>query len=125
MNAAENDVAALGARCFLRKLVGVAAKIGEADDFITLVVMPKHHHLAAEGLPGLSNALVHRVIRKDEIVLQRRGCQVVLAFSSKYELTPTTACCLYLGTGLLKASSGSADSLRSLLKRDAQPAGML
>src|SRR5256885_665008 len=129
MDSAENNVAALRSRRFLRKFVGVAAKIGEANDFIALVMVPQHDYLASEGQPSLSNTLVHGVVRKDEIVLQTANCrcrrQVVLAFSSRYGLTPTTALCLYLGTGLLKASSGSADSLRSLLKRGAQPAGML
>jgi hypothetical protein len=93
MNATENNVATLRACCFLREFVGVAAKIGEANDFIALVVVSKHDYLTAEGPPGLSNTLVHRVIRKDEIVLQtancRCGCQVVLAFSSKYGPMPT------------------------------------
>ncbi len=40
MHAAKNDVFAAGMRRLLRKFVGVAAKIGEANDFIALIVVP-------------------------------------------------------------------------------------
>ena len=81
MNAAEHDVAALGARRFLGKFVGIATDIGKLDHFIALVMMSQHDHFFTERLLGRPNSPVHRPVRKDEIILQTAnfcsGCHVV------------------------------------------------
>ena len=74
MHAAEDDVFASGMRGLLRKFVGVAAKIGEANDFIALIVMSKNHALAAQSLAGGGDAVVHGVIGQDEVIFQTANC---------------------------------------------------
>src|SRR6185437_9229440 len=54
MHTAENDVFAARRSGLLRKFVGVAAKISEADYFITLVVVSKDHQIGAQGVFGRS-----------------------------------------------------------------------
>ena len=70
MHAAENDVFPAGLGGFLRQLVRVAAEIGKADDFIALVMVTEDDHIAAQSLPGRSNALVHGVVGQNEIIFQ-------------------------------------------------------
>ena len=77
MHAAEDNVFAARMRGLLRKFVGVAAKIGKADDFVALIVVSKNHALAAQSLAGGGNAVVHGVIGKDEIVFQTANCAAV------------------------------------------------
>ena len=74
VHAAENDVFAAGLGGFFRELVGIAAEIGEADDFIALVMVSEDDHVAAEDLAGCANAVVHGVVGEDEIVLQTANC---------------------------------------------------
>ena len=74
MHAAEDDVLASGARGLLRQLVGVAAKIGEANDFVALIVMSKNHAFAAQSFAGGGNAVVHGVIGQDEVIFQTANC---------------------------------------------------
>src|ERR1700674_2206300 len=74
MHAAEDDVLAPGMRRLLRELVGVAAKIGETNDFVALIVMSKNHAFAAQGLGGGGDAFVHCVIGQDEVVFQTANC---------------------------------------------------
>src|SRR3982074_856667 len=84
MHAAKNNVLAAGARSFFRKLVRIAAKIGEADDLIALIVMAENDHVAAQNFPGRADALVHGVVGEYEIVLQTAngssGAHVVTRF---------------------------------------------
>ena len=52
----------------LRQFVGVAAEIGEANDFVPLIVVTEDHNIAAQFFSSGGNPLVHRVIRQDEII---------------------------------------------------------
>src|ERR1700736_3522452 len=70
MHAAKDNVIAAGAGSFLRKLVRVAAKICEADDFVALIVMAENDDLTTQNSPGRADAFVHGVVGKDEVVLQ-------------------------------------------------------
>ncbi len=70
VHAAEDDVLAAGPGGFLGKFVGVSAKIGEADDFIALVVVSENDALAAQSFAGSGDARVHGVVRKDQIIFQ-------------------------------------------------------
>ncbi len=67
VHAAEDDVAALGLRRLVGKLEGVAAEIGEFDDFVALVVMAKDDDVIAEA--GLCNgdAIVERIVRHKKV----------------------------------------------------------
>ena len=60
----------LSARGFLRKLVGVAAEIGIANDFIALIVMTQNDAVAAKSLASPTNTFVHGVIGENEIIFQ-------------------------------------------------------
>jgi hypothetical protein len=62
MNAAKDDVAAVSVCGLLRKLVGIASEVGEADDFIALVMMTEDDYVASELLSGSVDAFVHGVI---------------------------------------------------------------
>ena len=70
MDPAEHNVAGIGAGGFFRKLVGVTAKIGKADDFITLVMVAKNDGAGAESTSRGSDALVHALIGENEIVIE-------------------------------------------------------
>jgi hypothetical protein len=63
MHAAEDNVAAVGGSGELRKLVGIAGEIGEADNFIALIMMAEDNDVASELLSRCVDAFVHRVIR--------------------------------------------------------------
>ncbi len=86
VHAAKYDVLAAGGCRLLRKFVGVATKIGEANDFIALVVVAENHAFAAQSFAGRGDALVHGVVGQHEIIFQTAnsscGCHNVLAFSS-------------------------------------------
>ena len=62
VDAAKDNVLASGARRLLRKFVGVATIVGEADDLIALIVVPENDALAAQSFAGGGDALVHGVI---------------------------------------------------------------
>ena len=70
MHAAEHNVLSIGARCLLRQFVRVAAKIGKADDLIALVMVAQDDRARAQDISGLSDAAVHAVIGKDEIIVE-------------------------------------------------------
>jgi hypothetical protein len=65
MDSAEDDVFAACVRSLLGKFVRIAPKIGIADDFITLIMVPKNHNFLAEFSARRSNAVVHGVIGKN------------------------------------------------------------
>ena len=71
MNAAENDVAAVGLRGHLRQPIGVATIVGVTHNLVALIVMSEDDALAAQSFPGRGNALVHRMIGEYKIVLKR------------------------------------------------------
>ncbi len=48
MHAAEDDVPGLGLGGDLGELVAVAGRVGEADNFVALVVVAEQEHLLAE-----------------------------------------------------------------------------
>ena len=73
VHAAEDDVAAFGLRRHLRQAIGIAAAIGEAHDFIALIMMTKNDALAAQSSFGGRNAGVHGAIREYKIVFERAG----------------------------------------------------
>ena len=71
MDAAEDDILALGLSGDLRQLVGISSHVGEADHLIALVVMAEQNCAPTQLGPGCGNAVVHRVIGEYEIVLER------------------------------------------------------
>jgi len=71
MHAAENDVPSFCLGGNFGKLVGVAGVVGEADYFIALVVVPQNDAIPSELAASLGDAIIHRVVRKDEIIIQR------------------------------------------------------
>src|SRR5579885_3199472 len=70
MHAAKYDVLTAGLRRLLRELVRIPAIIGEPNDFIALIVVPKDDQITAQFPPCRSNAVVHGVIRENEIIFQ-------------------------------------------------------
>src|ERR1700726_385845 len=112
MHAAKDNVVAASTGSFLRKLVRVAAKICEADDLVPLIVMAEKDDLTTQNFPGRADALVHGVVGKDEIVLQTAngssGAHVVTRFQLQISRDKTAFRQLPLGTGMLKAHSGSS-----------------
>src|SRR5690348_5898805 len=70
MHATEDDVSAPRIGCLLRKLVGIAAKIGVADHLVALIVMAQDGDVGPQGTLGRSNAVVHGVVGKNEIIIQ-------------------------------------------------------
>ncbi len=73
MHAAEDDVVCRSLRGNFGELVAVAGEVGETNDFIALVVMPKQDRRRAKPLPGCRNACVHAVIGKSQVVFQAAG----------------------------------------------------
>src|SRR6266581_2173402 len=67
VHAAEDDVAALGLRRLVGKLEGVAAEIGEFDDFVALVVMAKDDDVIAEAGFCSGDALIERIVRHKKV----------------------------------------------------------
>ena len=92
MHTAEDDVFAAGVRGLLGQFVGIATKIGEANDLIALIVMSKNHAFAAQGLASGGNAVVHGVIGQDEVVFQAANwccgchCHVCLQLRRRMQL---------------------------------------
>jgi hypothetical protein len=70
MNAAKHDVLSIGFGGSLGQFVGVATKIGEANDLIALVVVPQNHSRGTQGSFGRSNARIHRAVRKYKIIIE-------------------------------------------------------
>jgi len=56
MHAAEDDVLGIGLRGHHGKLVGIALKIGVADNIITLIMMAENDNIPAECLAGRLDA---------------------------------------------------------------------
>jgi hypothetical protein len=54
----------------LRELIGIAAEIGEANDFVALIVMPQYDALPAEGLARPKDTVIEGVIGEYEIILE-------------------------------------------------------
>ena len=79
VNAAEEDELGFGARRgLLRELVRIAAKIGELDDFVALVVVTENHQSIAQLtaiLPGHRLALIlrHREVLARNLRLMLRS----------------------------------------------------
>ena len=67
MNAAENDVAGISLRGLEGEFEGIAAKIGELDDFIALVMMAEDDHVFAQAVFCGSNTLVEGVIGDEQV----------------------------------------------------------
>src|SRR5579859_510429 len=102
----------MGPRRFLRQLVGVAAKIGEANDLIALVMMPKDHRPRAELAPCRGYARIHGVVREYEIVVERATDAPLFLRSNRnrHIFPPSVPQLQLLGTEMLKASTGSSGS---------------
>ena len=75
MNAAEDDVSGLGLGGQLRKAIGIATIIGEAYDFVALIVVAEDDALVAKSFPGIRNAAVHGIIWENEVIFERAGCR--------------------------------------------------
>jgi hypothetical protein len=54
----------------LRKTVGIAPVVGEADYFIALVMVAKNDGFATQFALGRGDPFIHGVIRKNEIIFQ-------------------------------------------------------
>jgi len=73
VHAAEDDeLRFAAARGGARELQRVADVVGELDDLIALVMMPKDHDTIAERLLGGRNAGVHLVVGKAQVFLGER-----------------------------------------------------
>src|ERR1700730_13512682 len=68
MHAAKDDVLPARLCSLLRELVGVAAKIGESDDFIALIVVTEDYTFPPQNFACGRNAIVHGVVGQDEII---------------------------------------------------------
>src|SRR5436309_11379271 len=74
MHATKDDVFAVGLGGNLREPVRISAKIGELNDFIALVMVPKNRYAAAQFCPCRGDAHIHGFIWLDEIVFERTDC---------------------------------------------------
>ena len=64
MHAAENNVTASGFGGLIRKLEGIAAKVGEFNDFVSLVVVSQNYDVASQTYFRRGDSLVERVVRR-------------------------------------------------------------
>src|SRR5438067_4510257 len=71
MHAAKDDVTSIRLRGNLGKLVRIPSVIGKADHFIALIVVSKNEAVATELATSLGDAVIHRMIGEDEIIIQR------------------------------------------------------
>ena len=76
VHAAEDDVAGIGLGSSARKAVRVAAEIGEAYDFVALVVVAEDDAIGAKGIFRSLDTALERVVGQNEIIVQRTrdGC---------------------------------------------------
>ena len=122
VNAAEDDVSARSSSGFLAKLVRVAAKIGEANDFIALIVVTENDALRALCFLGRKDALVHGAVGKDKIVFQTTNfsCSTQCLTRLQFQIRVGTlyAHSAQTGTGMLKASQ-QLQPTRCVFKRPA------
>src|SRR3954447_25556327 len=99
MHTAKDNVLAARLRRFLRKFVRIAAKICIANHFVALIMMSKDYYITSKLLPSRSNAVVHGVIGKNQIVFETAnlccrshiGSRFQLRSSLVGHLGPTTA----------------------------------
>src|SRR5258708_5066272 len=71
VDAAEDNVFRVSTRAFLGKFVGVTAKVGEANDFVALVVMAKDQSAGSERTTSSRNAGVHGVVGEHQVIFER------------------------------------------------------
>jgi hypothetical protein len=74
MYAAEHDVLALRLCCDFRKPIRIAAKIGETNHFVTLIVMSKNDEPRAQLAFSGGNAGVHGNVGEDKIIIETATC---------------------------------------------------
>src|ERR1019366_9447081 len=76
VHAAKDDVAGAGFGSSPGKAVRVATEIGEAYDFVALIVMAEHDTIGAKSIFGSLDTALERVVGHDEIIVQRTrdGC---------------------------------------------------
>src|SRR5205823_12277810 len=67
MNAAEHDVAGISFSSLKRELEGIAAKIGELDDLVALVVVTEDNDILAQTRFGSGDTVVQGVIRNEQV----------------------------------------------------------
>jgi len=70
VHAAENKVLGVGLRGDSGELVAVAREVGEADDFVALIVVSEQNGGRAETLARRRDTLVHSVIGEREVVFK-------------------------------------------------------
>jgi len=90
MHTTKDNVLPASVRGLLRELVGIAAKIGETDHFVALIVMTQNHAVAAQNFAGGSDALVHSVIGENEIIFQTANSGCGSHFVSRLQLRQRT-----------------------------------
>ena len=70
VNAAKDDVAALGLRSLEGELEGVTAKIGKLDNFVALVVMAQNHDVFAQAGPRGRDAVIKSMVRHKKVRIE-------------------------------------------------------
>src|SRR6266516_8044816 len=80
VDAAENDIAGVGFRSLKREFEGIAAKIGEFYDLVTLVMVAENDHVLAQAGLGGGNSVVQRVIRNQQEI-GRASCRERVSIS--------------------------------------------
>ena len=110
VHAAEDDVPAHGLRRHLRKAIGIATAIGEAHDFIALIMMTKNDALAAQGSFGGRNAVVHGAIWEYKIVFERAGYRFDNRCCSHFLSLPSVPAARLRFDGKLTPRNGDVES---------------
>src|SRR5207302_6932670 len=70
VDAGENERAGVGFRSLKREFEGIAAKIGEFYDLVTLVMVAENDHVLAQAGLGGGNSVVQRVIRNQQVGIE-------------------------------------------------------
>src|SRR5208337_4194065 len=126
VHAAEDDVPGAGVGGDAGELVAVAGEVGEADDFVALVVVTEQDGGCAEFGASCGNAGIHGMVGEREVVFKtatraglRRGRRQIVE-NDIHSIPPSVQLTLAgRRTGMLKASTAAVDAL-TFLKRSAQ-----
>ncbi len=70
VDAAKDDVAGVRGSGLLGKFEGIAAEIGEFDDFVALVMMAEDHHIAAQTGLGRGDAVIESIVRREQVAVE-------------------------------------------------------
>src|SRR5260370_40924037 len=70
VNAAKDDVAGVRGSGLLGKFEGIAAEIGELDDFVALIMMAEDHRIAAQTGLGGGDAVIESIVRREQVAIE-------------------------------------------------------